>query len=73
MKGGTGGSALVEVDGTRGIGKGGGAISGSHNDPNTHMYNSQRINPDPRPPLSFTIRGFFLNQVQDVDSKKYSL
>ena len=55
LVGGTGGNALCETDGTRGIGKGGGGISGAHND----QKDSLKINPDPRPPLTCTIGRFF--------------
>ena len=53
LAGGTGGSALCKTGGTRGIGKGGGGISGAHND----QKNS--FNPDPRPQLTGTIGWFF--------------
>ena len=55
LAGGTGGRALCETDGTRGIGKGGGGISGAHND----QKGSLKINPDLRPPLTCTIERFF--------------
>jgi len=55
LTGGTGGSALCKTEGTRGIGKGGGGISGAHNDQKTSLT----INPDLRPPLTATIERFF--------------
>ena len=59
LAGGTGGSALCKTGGTHGIGKGGGGISGAHNEPKELF----KINPDPRSPLICTIGSFLEKRI----------